>query len=96
MNYKIGKDEFYEMLANGWEVIDVRSPLELRSLGSFHPSTNIPYPEVLTKRERYFPNKDAKLIIVCNAGNRSGLTASTYQQSGYHNVYVLDCGLSGL
>ncbi|AUF83874.1 rhodanese-like domain-containing protein [Mesoplasma syrphidae] len=96
MHYHINKAEFDVLVARGWQVIDVRDPYELVSYGKYEPSLNIPYPKIITNRETLFPDKDSRLIIICNYGNRSGLTARHFQQQGYENVYVLERGLQEL
>ncbi|WP_027063543.1 rhodanese-like domain-containing protein [Mesoplasma seiffertii] len=96
MNYHIDNNKFYQLIERGWQVIDVRDPYELKSYGKYEPSLNIPYPKIITNRETYFPENDVKLIIVCNYGNRSGLTARNFQQHGYENVFSLEHGLQGL
>ncbi|ATZ16837.1 sulfurtransferase [Williamsoniiplasma luminosum] len=88
--------EFYEKLEQGWKVIDVRSPQELKYLQKFPNSINIPYPEVVDRMTHYFPDKNVKLITLCNAGNRSGMTARAFRRRGYLNVYVLNGGIEGL
>ncbi|ATZ21314.1 rhodanese-like domain-containing protein [Mesoplasma tabanidae] len=96
-NYEINKNEFYKLIKQGYKVIDVRSVGEDKMTGlSYSDSYNIPYPGVIRKAKELFPNKNEKLIIVCNYGSRSGLTAKTYRQMGYPNVYVLYGGLYDL
>jgi len=51
---------------------------------------------VIQKMKDLFPDHNAKLIMVCNAGNRSGLSAKAYRDQGYQNVYVLADGIEGL
>jgi rhodanese-related sulfurtransferase len=51
---------------------------------------------VIEQMETLFPNKNEKLIMICNAGNRSGVAAKAYQEHGYENVYVLNTGMEGL
>ncbi|AAT75460.1 rhodanese-related sulfurtransferase, phage shock protein [Mesoplasma florum L1] len=93
-NYEISKNEFYKLVDEGYIVIDVRSIGEDEMTGlSYKGSHNIPYPGVIKNAERLFPNKNEKMIIVCNYGSRSGLTAKTYRQMGYPNVFVLHGGL---
>ncbi|PPE05848.1 rhodanese-like domain-containing protein [Williamsoniiplasma lucivorax] len=88
--------EFYEKLDQGWKVLDVRSPQELKYLNTFPNSINIPYPECVDRMAHYFPNKNEKLITLCNAGNRSGMTARAFRKHGYLNVYVLNGGMEAL
>ncbi|AVN60128.1 sulfurtransferase [Mesoplasma entomophilum] len=96
-NYEISKNDFYKFIEQGYKVIDVRSVGEDKMTGlSYQSSYNIPYPGVVRKAEQLFPDKNEKLIIVCNYGSRSGLTAKTYRQKGYPNVFVLHGGLYGL
>lgn len=95
--YEINKDTFYKLVDEGYKVIDVRGPGEDKMTGlSYSGSYNIPYPGIVNSASTLFPDKNEKLIIVCNYGSRSGLTAKTYSQKGYPNVYVLVGGLYGI
>lgn len=91
----ITKNELAAKIADGWEVIDVRSPQEFSFMKKIPNSRNIPYPKVVSEMEQLFPDKKVKLIIVCNGGNRSGVTAAAYRQKGYENVYYLKEGIQG-
>jgi rhodanese-related sulfurtransferase len=51
---------------------------------------------VIQEMQTLYPDQQAKLIMVCNAGNRSGLSAKAYRDRGYENVYVLANGIEGL
>ncbi|WFQ91303.1 rhodanese-like domain-containing protein [Mycoplasma feriruminatoris] len=93
---EISNEKFFELLDKGWQVIDVRDKYEYENFEKFLPSLNISYPEVLEDVKKRWPNLDAKLIFVCNHGNRSGLTARYLHKLGYFNVYVLDTGIAGL
>lgn len=96
-NYEIYKDTFYKLVDEGYKVIDVRNPGEDKMTGlSYAGAYNIPYPQVIHKADTFFQQNNEKLIIVCNYGSRSGLTAKTYRQKGYPNVYVLLGGLYGI
>lgn len=77
-------------------MIDVRSPQELTYLKKYPGAINIPYPRVIEEMDSLFPDKNSKLIMFCNAGNRSGATARAYRKNGYKNVYVLLAGMEGL
>jgi len=94
--FRINAKKFYELVNKGWQIIDVRSKSELTFLRVLPNSVNIPYPQVIEQMSTLFPDKDAKLIMICNAGNRSGISAKAYQNNGYKNVYVLDHGLEDL
>lgn len=94
--WTINQNQFQEMINNGWIIIDVRSYKEVGYLRVLENSINIPYPGIIDNRDKLFPDKNAKLIMVCNAGNRSGMAAKAYYQNGYKNVFVLDCGIEGL
>ncbi|AEM68473.1 rhodanese-like domain-containing protein [Mycoplasma putrefaciens] len=94
--YSISNEEFYQLLGQGWQVIDVRDDYEYRNFKRFEPSLNISYPMVLNNPEFRWPNLDEKLVIVCNHGNRSALTARHLRNLGYKNVFVLDHGVYGL
>lgn len=92
----ITKQELEEKINSGWEVIDVRSPQEFSFLQKIPQSRNIPYPKIVSKMSELFPDKTSKLIMVCNGGNRSGVSADAYRKNGYDNVYYLMNGIQGL
>ncbi|WP_050517720.1 rhodanese-like domain-containing protein [Mycoplasma sp. HU2014] len=92
----ISKEEFFQLLDQGWKVIDVRDDYEYKNFKRFEPSENISYLEVLNNPQFRWPNINEKLIMVCNHGNRSSLTARFLQKMGYENVYVLDRGIYSL
>jgi len=95
-DFRINAEKFHELVKQGWQIIDVRSKSELAFLRVLPNSINIPYPRVINEMSSLFPDKDVKLIMICNAGNRSGISAKAYQDNGYKNVYVLDHGLEEL
>jgi len=95
-DYYIDNKTFQKLVNQGWEIIDVRSPNERKFLRVIPESKNIPYPKVIQEMQTLYPDQQAKLIMVCNAGNRSGLSAKAYRDRGYENVYVLADGIEGL
>ncbi|ATZ16679.1 rhodanese-related sulfurtransferase [Entomoplasma freundtii] len=88
--------ELKHYLDDGWKMIDVRSPQELTYLKKYPGAINIPYPKVIDEMTTLFPDKKSKLIMFCNAGNRSGVSARAYRKNGYDNVYLLLGGMEGL
>ncbi|AJM71623.1 rhodanese-like domain-containing protein [Mycoplasma yeatsii] len=92
----ISNEEFFQLIDQGWKVIDVRDQYEYQNFKRFEPSENISYPEVINNPQFRWPDINEKLIIVCNHGNRSGLTARFLQKMGYKNVFVLNRGIYSL
>ncbi|PPE04880.1 sulfurtransferase [Entomoplasma ellychniae] len=93
----INNKEFYALVKEGYTVVDVRTQGEDTITGLyFNSAINIPYPKVINSASKTFPDKNSKLIFICNYGQRSSLTAKEYQKMGYSNVFVLSSGLYNL
>ncbi|WP_031542465.1 rhodanese-like domain-containing protein [Mesoplasma photuris] len=90
---RINNQEFKNLVNQGWIVVDVRSPYELSAFKTYDGAINITYDKLLTQFSNLFPDKNTKLITICNYGNRSSLVASKMRKAGYDNVFVLNDGI---
>ena len=63
-------------------VLDVRTNLEY-NLGHYPESLHIPTGELNDRIERSVPNKDAKILVYCNTGQRSRAAAELLHAKGY-------------
>lgn len=96
-NIAIDNQQFFNLVNEGYIIVDVRSVGEDQMTGlSYTNAINIPYPQIINQAEKYFPEINSKIIFICNYGSRSGLSAKTYKNKGYKNVFVLKSGLYGL
>jgi rhodanese-related sulfurtransferase len=73
----------------GFDVIlDVRTDLERRTLGSYPGSVHVQSADIETK---FVPNyaKDTRVLIYCNTGHRARMAADKLHRLGYKNtVYI--------
>jgi len=67
-------------------IIDVREPYEFAS-GHVGEAVNIPATQIMNgTADLRKISKDAKLILYCNSGSRSGFVSSLLNKIGYDNV----------
>lgn len=69
-----------EYLANGWSLIDVRTPGEYAS-GHIEDATNIPMQEVPALTE-------GKYLVYCRSGARSGSAAEYLKSKGIEAINI--------
>jgi phage shock protein E len=72
-----------EWIQAGAKVVDVRSPEEFRG-GAYPGAVNIPVQE-LGRRLNEIP-RDARVVLYCASGARSGVAARILKQAGYAEV----------
>lgn len=89
---KINPKEAYQMMKEDKNIyiLDVRTPLEVKSEGKIPNSNLIPLHE-LSKKVNQIP-KDKKIIVYCRNGIRS-ITASRILSSLGYKVYNLNGGI---
>lgn len=63
-------------------ILDVRSYNEYKN-GHIESSTNLPVEEI----EKIKYDKDTKIIVYCNSGNRSKQASDKLIKMGYNNIY---------
>lgn len=67
-------------------LIDVRTAEEHQENG-INTSIVIPYDQIESVIEQYYPDKKTHIILYCNSGRRSGIAADTLKSMGYQNIY---------
>jgi phage shock protein E len=89
---KISAKEAKEIMESNEEIVilDVRGQSEYDHDGHIQNSILIPHTEIENKALQTLPNKDAKILVYCRSGGRSGLAGKTLSKMGYTNV--LDFG----
>ena len=92
---EMNPDQFKALAASKekYALVDVREDNEWASghaAGAIHISRGLLEKDIETRA----PDKDAKIILYCHAGNRSALAADTLQKMGYSNVYSLAGGFT--
>lgn len=76
--------DFAELVKNGAQIIDVRTPSEFQS-GHIRGSVNIPLQSLSREISRI--KKDKPVITCCASGMRSSSAKSLLQSEGYTEVY---------
>ena len=71
------------MIANGAQIVDVRSPEEFRG-GAFKGARNIPLPNLGQRLGEL--QKDKPLVVYCASGMRSAAAAGQLKKAGFSNV----------
>lgn len=67
-------------------ILDVRTDLEVQTLGAYPKSVHIPSSELKSQLPSKIPNKSAKVLAYCNSGQRARAAAETMKELGYSNV----------
>ena len=78
------------METSGAVLVDVREEHE-RELGMAEGARGIPRDELEQESDFHFHDRDAELILICQSGGRSMLTAEALLRQGYRNV----CSIRG-
>jgi len=79
--------------APGAVVLDVREPDEYEQ-GAVPGSLHIPRGHLESNVESRITDKDAPVLIICAAGNRSAFAAETLEQLGYRDVVSIAGGFN--
>ena len=66
-------------------VIDVRTGGEYRQ-GHVREAVNIPYDEIAQRIAAFAPDRDARIVLYCRSGRRSGIAEQTLRQLGYGRI----------
>lgn len=66
-------------------MLDVRTDAEVALTGAHPGSKHIPSGE-LDRRVDELPNKNARILVYCNTGQRARAAAEKLQRFGYPNV----------
>ena len=93
----ISAAEFKQRLEDGgYEIIDVRTPLEWEMEGRVDGAVlmNIQEPDFMEKIKDL--DRDKKYLIYCRSGGRSKYALNFMEQLGFQEVYELDMGIQSL
>lgn len=70
-------------------VIDVRTQTERDIFGYFPGSIHIPAGSLDQEFIRKYPNKDVRILIYCNTGQRARMAAEKLKSFGFKNVVYI-------
>lgn len=76
--------DYKEMVKNGAQIIDVRTPVEYKS-GHIKGSKNIPLQSLQQNLGKL--NKNKPVITCCASGARSGAAKSVLENNGFADVH---------
>src|SRR5881275_1125530 len=88
--------EVHDIVNNGYDafVVDVREQHEFDE-GRLPGAVHVPRGHLETRIEQTVKDKDARVILYCQSGNRSAFAADTLQrQLGYSNVESMSGGIT--
>lgn len=69
--------------------LDVRTSAERQALGSYPGSLHIPAGDLPEEASKQLTNKNARILVYCNTGQRSRRAAEQLKQLGYSNVHYI-------
>ena len=91
----INELEFANINLNDYILLDVRSRREYREK-HLDGAINIPLSEVKINLEKHIRNKNKKILVYCQSGNRSRKAVQIAEELGYVEVYNLKGGLENI
>lgn len=82
---EIEKDDYF--------ILDVRSSFEFRN-GHLEDAINVDVEELNENILDLIPNKERKILVYCQSGNRSKIASERLISYGYTNVYNMMGGIA--
>ena len=77
-------------------ILDVRTNLELATLGTYPGSTHIPSADIERMMPNSYPNKQTRILVYCNTGHRARMATDKLHALGYKNTVYISSGYSSL
>jgi len=89
--YKINPNVAKKMIQNKEFdlILDVRTDLELQTLGYYPGSVHIQSADLKNQMHRKFPNKNIHILAYCNSGQRARKATEILHELGYKNVLYI-------
>ncbi len=87
------KEVVEEIEKNDYFILDVRSSLEFRN-GHLEDAINVDLEELDENILDLIPNKERKILVYCQSGNRSKIASERLISYGYTNVYNMMGGIA--
>ncbi len=96
---EIEVSEVVTHLDDGYQVLDVREPMEYMS-GTIDGSLNVPRGVLEAASDHQYPgnnknlqDRDKKWLLLCATSGRSAMAAAVMQQMGFKNVKNINGGM---
>jgi len=89
--YKINPSVAKKMIQNKEFdlILDVRTDLELQTLGYYPGSVHIQSADLKNQMHRKFPNKNIHILAYCNSGQRARKATEILHELGYKNALYI-------
>jgi len=89
--YKINPNVAKKMIQNKEFdlILDVRTDLELQTLGYYPGSVHIQSADLKNQMHRDFPNKNIHILAYCNSGQRARKATEILHELGYKNALYI-------
>jgi rhodanese-related sulfurtransferase len=89
--YKINPNVAKKMIQNKEFdlILDVRTDLELQTLGYYPGSVHIQSADLKNQMHRKFPNKNIHILAYCNSGQRARKATEILHELGYKNALYI-------
>jgi phage shock protein E len=72
-------------------VLDVRTQMERDKFGFYEGSIHMPADQLHAHMATLYPNKDTRILVYCNTGQRARLATEILRSMGYEqSVYISD------
>ena len=95
---KVEINEVAALLAEGYQVLDVREPAEFLA-GSVDGAVNVPRgvlesaADLEFKGREELQDRDKKWLLLCASSGRSAMATFVLKQMGFKNVKNINCGI---
>lgn len=77
-------------------VLDVRTDVERRTLGSYPSSIHVPSSDLDRVMLERYPDKNMAILVYCNTGQRARIATDKLHQLGYKNARYIPSGHKSL
>jgi phage shock protein E len=91
--YRISAKDARQGLAQGSYdvVLDVRTQMERDNFGYYNGSIHLPSDQLYAHMPTLYPNKDTRILVYCNTGQRARLATEILHSMGYEQAsYISD------
>lgn len=92
--YRIPAKEARQRIAAGTVdvVLDVRTQMERDKFGLYEGSVHMPADQLRAHIPTLYPNKDIRIIVYCNTGQRARLATEILRSMGYEQAFYISEG----